>query len=175
TKLLLEKGADLEATGASGRTPLSWQAGNGCEAVVKLLLEKGADLEAKDDNGRTPLLRVGESGGDAIAKLLLEKGANLEAKDCHDLTPLLWAASNGREAVATLLLEKGADLEAKGGDGFTPSGPKPDFDGLCVHVHARHPLHLLVALGDVGLIYADGVDLEHGRLVMFFALCQVGM
>ena len=42
-KLLLEKGAELEARGkVYGRTPLSWAAGNGHEAVVKLLLEKGA-------------------------------------------------------------------------------------------------------------------------------------
>ena len=38
-----------------GRTPLSWAAGQGREAVVKLLLEKGAELEAKDGGGGTPL------------------------------------------------------------------------------------------------------------------------
>ena len=48
-KLLLEKGAELESKDTEyGRTPLSWAAGNGHEAVVKLLLEKGAELESKD-------------------------------------------------------------------------------------------------------------------------------
>ena len=48
-KLLLEKGADLESKDREySRTPLSWAAENGHEAVVKLLLEKGADLESKD-------------------------------------------------------------------------------------------------------------------------------
>ena len=43
-KLLLEKGADLEARDSLGRTPLWWAAGNGHEAVVKLLLEKALIL-----------------------------------------------------------------------------------------------------------------------------------
>ena len=48
-KLLLEKGAELESKDEYGRTPLSWAAENGHEAVVKLLLEKGAELESKDN------------------------------------------------------------------------------------------------------------------------------
>ena len=115
-KLLLEKGAELEAKDdVYGRTPLSWAAANGHEAVAKLLLEKGAELEAKDDVlGRTPLSRAAASGHEAVAKLLLEKGAELEAKDdIYGRTPLSWAAANGHEAVAKLLLEKGAELEAK--------------------------------------------------------------
>jgi hypothetical protein len=47
---------DLETSNENGRTPLSWAAQQGHEAVVKLLLEKGAEIEAKDDDGRTPLL-----------------------------------------------------------------------------------------------------------------------
>jgi ankyrin repeat protein len=43
-KLLLEKGADLDFKDTEyGRTPLSYTAENGDEAVVKLLLESGAD------------------------------------------------------------------------------------------------------------------------------------
>jgi ankyrin repeat protein len=42
-ELLLEKGAELETKDKnSSRTPLSYAAGNGHEAVAKLLLEKGA-------------------------------------------------------------------------------------------------------------------------------------
>jgi ankyrin repeat protein len=36
-KLLLEKGADLESKDCSGRTPRSWAAEKGHEAIVKLL------------------------------------------------------------------------------------------------------------------------------------------
>jgi ankyrin repeat protein len=117
-KLLLEKGADLEAKDPkSGRTPLSWAASNGHEAVVKLLLEKGAELESKDPgSGRTPLSWAASNGREAVVKLLLEEGADPDSKD-----PLSWAAGKGHEAVVKLFLEKGADLESKGSrSGRTP-------------------------------------------------------
>ena len=73
---LLERGAELDSKdNIYGRTPLSWAAENGHEAVVKLLLEKGAELDSKDNiYGRTPLSW-------AAVKLLLEKGVELEAKE----------------------------------------------------------------------------------------------
>lgn len=54
-RLLLEKGADFETRGKDGRTPLSYAAEKGHEAVVKLLLEQGADVNAEDDRSRTSL------------------------------------------------------------------------------------------------------------------------
>ena len=53
-----------------GRTPLSWAAEKGHEAVVELLLGKGAELEAKDEGGRTPLSRAAVKGHEAVVKLL---------------------------------------------------------------------------------------------------------
>ena len=48
-RLLLEKGADIEAKDSRfGRTPLLWAVKGGHEAVVKLLLEKGADIKVTD-------------------------------------------------------------------------------------------------------------------------------
>ena len=65
-KLLLEKGAELEAKDSGyGQTPLSWAAGNGREAVVKLL-EKGAELEAKDSGVRTQLSWAAVNGHEAL-------------------------------------------------------------------------------------------------------------
>ena len=104
-KLLLEKGAELETKDYYGRTPLSWAAQKGHEAVVKLLLEKGAGLETKDKNyGRKPLLWAAKNRYEAVVKLLLEKGAGLETKDYFSRTPLSLAIENRHEAVAKLLL-----------------------------------------------------------------------
>ena len=41
---------DLESKDGDGRTPLSYAAKKGHEAIVKSLVEKGVDLESKDND-----------------------------------------------------------------------------------------------------------------------------
>jgi ankyrin repeat protein len=53
---LLERWHDVNAKDKNGRTPLSWAAENGHEAVLKLLLEKNAHIEYQDNkHDWTPL------------------------------------------------------------------------------------------------------------------------
>jgi len=120
--VVLSSRRNLDLTDSYGRTPLSYAAENGHEAVVKLLLEKGADVESKDRKyGQTPLSWAAEKGHEAVVKLLLEKGADVESKDSlSSQTPLSWAAEKGHEAVVKLLLEKGADVESENQSGRTP-------------------------------------------------------
>ncbi|KAF2192361.1 ankyrin, partial [Zopfia rhizophila CBS 207.26] len=62
---------DVDSKDEAGRTPLSWAAENGREAVVKLLLETGkVDVDSKDNYGRTPLSWAAERGHEAVVKLL---------------------------------------------------------------------------------------------------------
>ncbi|KAM3510890.1 hypothetical protein MY11210_005493 [Beauveria gryllotalpidicola] len=119
-KMLLEKGANIDAKDNDGRTALSYVAEKGHEAIVKLLLEKGANIDAKDNDGRTALSYVAEKGHEAIVKLLLEKGANIDVKDNDSRTPLSYVAEKGHEAIVKLLLEKGANIDVKDNDGRTP-------------------------------------------------------
>jgi ankyrin repeat protein len=98
----------------NGRTPLSWAAENGLEAVVQLLLEAKADIESKDNNyGWTPLSWAAKNGHEAVVQLLLEAEADIESRDIYGQTLLSWAARNGHEAVVQLLLEAKADIESK--------------------------------------------------------------
>jgi ankyrin repeat protein len=53
-RLLLERGADVNATGTNGATLLHQSVNRG-EAFVRLLVEHGARLDLRDAGGRTPL------------------------------------------------------------------------------------------------------------------------
>ena len=47
---------DADSKNDSGRSPLSWAAENGQEAVVKMLLDiEKVDVDSKDNSGRSPL------------------------------------------------------------------------------------------------------------------------
>ena len=53
-RLLLDRGVDVNATGANGATLLHQSVDRG-EAFVRMLVEHGAKLDLKDASGRTPL------------------------------------------------------------------------------------------------------------------------
>lgn len=125
-RVLLEKGASIEARDEYGRTPLISAAGDGDTAVVKLLLEKSADIEATDTGGRTALIAaacncpiVDMPDTDDSVRLLLDKGANIEAKDDQGGTALIAAAAWGRASILQILLAKGAQIEARDNHGNT--------------------------------------------------------
>jgi hypothetical protein len=89
----IDKKYEIDQRDLSGRTPLSWAAENGQEAIAKLLLDTGKiDVDPKDDNGQTPLSLAAENGQEAIVKLLLDTGkVDVDSKDKYGRTPL-WLA-----------------------------------------------------------------------------------
>ena len=113
-RLLLEKGAELEAKTNYGWTALHAAAQQGRTAVVRLLLEKGAELEAKNNYDWTALHEAAWLGHTAAVRLLLEKGA---AKDDRCRKALYWAKENEHTEVVTLLREASAEIELHSVDG----------------------------------------------------------
>ena len=78
-KLLIDKGANVDARTEQGVTPLHVAAGC-CEAgVVRLILDAGANLEAVDTRGTTPLQLVPITHRDVV-RLLVSRGARIPDK-----------------------------------------------------------------------------------------------
>ena len=56
-ELLVKHGADVNAKGHAGYTPLHWAVRWGHLEIAKILIEKMAEVNVKDDIGKTPLHR----------------------------------------------------------------------------------------------------------------------
>ena len=81
-KVLIDKGADVNASDIKGNTALMNVAkGFGSIETMRILLDKGADVNAKDTDGNTALMTTAISGRADIASLLLERGADVNAKN----------------------------------------------------------------------------------------------
>jgi ankyrin repeat protein len=146
---------DLDQYDFSGRTPLSWAAENGHEAVVKLLIGcDKVDVDSKDKSGRTPLSWAAENGEEVVVKLLVETGkVDVDSKDNFGQTPLARAVAKGQEAVVTLMVKTGkVDVDSKDEHGRTPLARAAENGQEAV-------VTLMVKTGKVDV---DSKD-EHGR------------
>lgn len=148
-KLLLDHGADIDATGEYGRTPLHavvrslvYLEEKGYRepdltpdipvfrrrmiempAVLLLLLERGANMELIDGGGYMAIHDAARFGSDATLSaltMLLDAGAPVDSRAIYGLTPLHCATDLGSLKAVELLLQRGADVMAKTALDFTP-------------------------------------------------------
>jgi hypothetical protein len=102
---LLKNGFHQDPKDGHGRTPLSYAAEYGHEAVVRLLVERDdVEADSKDEDGQTPLSYAAAHGHEAVVRLLVERDdVEADSKDRGGRTPLLWAAERGQTTVVRLL------------------------------------------------------------------------
>ena len=118
-RLLIDKGADVNARDSSKYTALIRAAEKGRAETAEMLIDKGANINDADKFGFTALIRASQYGKADAARLLIDKGADVNAMNKKDESALVWAVKNGKADVARVLVEAGADVDAKDKSGHS--------------------------------------------------------
>ena len=108
-RLLIDRGADVNAQIAFGAPALMWSVSD--PAKVRLLLDHGAPVNTVARSGRTALIVAAFTNPSAdVVKLLLARGAKVGVMDARHVTPLNAATFGNDTATIRLLLGAGADI-----------------------------------------------------------------
>ena len=105
-RLLISRGADVNARDQSSRTPLHCAAQNARTEIAALLLRNGGDIDARNNDGLTALLLAAGGGHRHLVRALLEHGAQTSLRDPDGRTPLDRARAAGSVEAVKLLLER---------------------------------------------------------------------
>ncbi len=88
-RLLIDKGAQMEAKDFFGLTPLHWAAWEGHIEIARLLCDRGADFEASTNSEMRPLHFAAKYGHISIVNELIEvRNAYINAKKDDGRTAL---------------------------------------------------------------------------------------
>ena len=163
-KVLINAGANLEATNSIGRTALYCASLNATCArkMMETLISAGADIEhRRGDSVQTVLMDIARFGGNHDAlKVLIDAGANLEAVDSKGRTALYAAAYNKTDVHVMMetLIKARANIEHRDSYG----------DTLLMHIASECPtpeaLEVLISAG-ADLDSEDNI----GRTALFHA------
>ena len=124
-RLLLEKGANIDAPDTFGRSKLhrlvNYSTSGEAIEIIKILIESKANVNTKDISGDTPLISAAAGADHQGVQLLLGNGADLSACNKRGENALIASFSRryvkDREKTIQLLLSAGADpnFRMKGG------------------------------------------------------------
>ncbi len=118
-RVLLDRGADVNAKSAAGASALMWAATD--LAKVQLLLDRGADVNAVSEAGRTALwLAAATDGAADVVRLLLARGANPHAVDSEKATTLYAATVGNDTDTIAQLVNAGVNVNTPNFMGSTP-------------------------------------------------------
>ncbi|KAJ7487896.1 ankyrin repeat-containing domain protein [Mycena latifolia] len=115
-RLLLNHGADVNATGGEYGSALQAASELGHIEIVHFLLDNGADAKAKGGKYGSALQAASRSGYMEIMRLLLQNGADVNAKGGEYGSALQAASLQGNTDAVLLLLENNAVINMTGGE-----------------------------------------------------------
>ncbi|GBG34463.1 Ankyrin repeat domain-containing protein 50 [Hondaea fermentalgiana] len=112
-ELLLDFGADPNATTTDGMAPLHFCAMESHIECARVLLDGGADPNKLDSEGLNPLLRacMARKVQFELADLLIKRGTRVDYADPEGWTALHMAARYSLDRVAALVLSSGAPVD----------------------------------------------------------------
>lgn len=102
---LLNSGADINATGEGGATPLMDAANYGNVQIVEILLNRGAKIDVRSSEGEnyTALLVAAERGHTQVVRSLLKYKPDLTLRNRRGETALDLARKEGRTEIVQML------------------------------------------------------------------------
>ncbi|KAK9295560.1 hypothetical protein QLX08_010156 [Tetragonisca angustula] len=103
---------DVNIVDSSGRTAISYMAGNGASTMLELALSYDrVDPNVPDNEGNTPLHFAAQAGQTECLNILLQRCPDIQvdARNASGFTPLMKAALQGRTKCAKILLFAGAN------------------------------------------------------------------
>lgn len=122
-KLLLRRGAQIDAPSSYQQTALMLAAASGHALVVQVLLENGAAIEPATRGIDSPLTLATMYGGTAVMALLLQSGADVNAKDRYGKASIHIAIEyEDVISMIRMLPEGGADVSTRDSHEKTPLG-----------------------------------------------------
>ncbi|XP_068106377.1 histone-lysine N-methyltransferase EHMT2 isoform X2 [Hyperolius riggenbachi] len=176
--ILVQAGANINATDKILRTPLLEAVVNNHTDIAKYLVQNGACVYHKEEDGSTCLHHAAKSGNQELLDFLLATGqVNVNAQDNGGWTPIIWAAEHKHITVIRTLLTRGSDVTLQDNEkniclhwaSFTGSAEIAEVllnaqcDIHAVNFHGDTPLHIAAREGFiacVNLFLSRGADTE---------------
>ncbi|KAH8686136.1 ankyrin repeat-containing domain protein [Tricladium varicosporioides] len=118
-KLLIDRGATVDAKDMSEATPLAVAALYGKLELVELLMNHGAVLDAIDSRGETALYNASLRNHSSVVAALVARGANIDLRNIDGMSPFFKAASSLKTEGMDTLTECGADTDTRDKNGCT--------------------------------------------------------